>query len=281
MPIQRIPRYKLLLHRLLKLSHDERSHDVDSDHALSNAVEKVSAAATLINETIRRHEYRMDPLLFNHSPDFAIFMSSPNRFFIRNGKLVKVSRKRPEAIVLHLFNDLLVYSDVLLTGALRTRRSIPLSSSHQLVQVRHMSPDMSSYCLRFQHGYGQTPLALECGFVITSTEKSFMLFATSVEERNSWVESIQEAIQKTSASSEMMVRNHNSNPSHTVATATNAMPLTSMKIIGTLNQEEALFEHAALWVPDIVAETCSICQAGFTLLFRRHHCRYVSDFSKP
>ena len=52
MPVQRIPRYKLLLAELLK-------YTVESHHDFANitdALQKVTAVANDVNEAIRRHE---------------------------------------------------------------------------------------------------------------------------------------------------------------------------------------------------------------------------------
>lgn len=37
--------------------------------------------------------------------------------------------------------------------------------------------------------------------------------------------------------------------------------------------DEHYFTIAPIWKPDINSSHCEICQAGFTLIFRRHHCR--------
>ena len=51
-PVQRIPRYKLLLAELLKYT-DEAHHDFAN---ITDALEKVTAVANDVNEAIRRQE---------------------------------------------------------------------------------------------------------------------------------------------------------------------------------------------------------------------------------
>ncbi len=88
MPIQRIPRYKLLLDELLK-----RTEATHPDHEIiSKALVGVGAVATHINEAVRQRENR-DAILklqdmFKENPQFV----SPSRSFVRKGTLLKKCR---------------------------------------------------------------------------------------------------------------------------------------------------------------------------------------------
>lgn len=83
---------------------------------LTQAIEKVTEAAQLINETIRQHENLETVLATQAKFGGTLSLFTGNRRLIRHGKLLKVSRKRPEQVMLHLFNDLLLYSDMLPGG---------------------------------------------------------------------------------------------------------------------------------------------------------------------
>ena len=83
MPIQRIPRYKQMLERLLCNSEEEDLH-------LKKAVKEVSQAASLINETIRQHE-NLEALLVTQAKfSGSVNLFTNNRRLIRQGKLLKV-----------------------------------------------------------------------------------------------------------------------------------------------------------------------------------------------
>lgn len=85
-------------------------------------MEKVNEAAIYVNETIRQHENMASLLQVQSTFIGNISLVKSSRRLIQQGRLVKVSRKRPEKVMLHLFNDLLLYSDILNTGGYVTRR---------------------------------------------------------------------------------------------------------------------------------------------------------------
>lgn len=235
MPIQRIPRYKLLLERVVK--HTPESHP-DSAF-LQEAVHRVSVAASFINETVRDQE-NLASVLQAQTQFFAgqLDLFTADRRLLKSGKLTKRSTRRQEEVMLHLFNDLLLYSSgVLLTGGYRVRRVVDLKS--KAVGVTTQIPQ--SYRALFDAG--QQRLRGDCGFVVTSLEKTFILFAATPVECEEWVSAISGAI------ADAQAKHADSTTGETPADA------------------------AALWVPDAVAGSCTICRSAFKVYFRRHHCR--------
>ncbi|KAL0585804.1 hypothetical protein ABG067_004527 [Albugo candida] len=230
-PIQRVPRYKLLLERIAK--HTNAHH---ADHAyLQEAVNRVTQAAMQMNATVAAQAnleaiYATQQRFKGH-----ISLIQPNRRLIKSGYLIKVSTRRKESVFLHLFNDLLLYSDPLLTGDFRIRRIVDLNS--KAAGVIATVPG-SHQALLYSKTKSLTP---NCGFVVTSLSKSFLLFAPNIAQRSEWVECIQYAIREAQRQA------------HGGAEGPN--------------------DAAALWVPDRVAGSCTVCHAPFRLYFRRHHCR--------
>ncbi|DAZ97923.1 TPA: hypothetical protein N0F65_007264 [Lagenidium giganteum] len=230
MPIQRVPRYKLLLERANEYTKDNH-HD---KMFLNEAVSRIRLAASLINETIR-HQEHLEMLLQTQKKfvgQFSLF--TPGRRLLKAGKLIKMSTKRQEEVMLHLFNDILLYSGVLITGGYRIRRVVYLSS--KAVGVKSCVP--ASYHSLFE----SRALREDCGFVVTSMEKTFVLFAATPADRTQWIKQIDTAIRDAQ-------KNSNN------------------------NNEEGPADAAALWVPDAVVESCTLCRSPFRLYFRRHHCR--------
>lgn len=115
MPIQRIPRYKLLIAELIK--HTPSNHpDFES---LTKADTIVTTVAKHINEAVRSRE-NADKLLliqneFNGAGTDVLFVT-PSRTFIRRGELIKKCRAGDKAYEFFLFNDLLVYASKSSTG---------------------------------------------------------------------------------------------------------------------------------------------------------------------
>lgn len=230
MPIQRIPRYKLLLERVHK--YTQQGHR--DEHFLSEAVNRIRFTASLINETVR-HQENLETVLETQKQFVGqLSLFTPDRRLIKSGKLVKISTKRQEDVMLHLFNDLLLYSGVLITGGYRIRRVVHLNS--KAVGVKCNLPSSYGSLLETKS------LGSDCGFLVTSLEKTFVLFAATPAARTEWVDAISNAIKDAQKD---------------VVSATSEGPA----------------DAAALWVPDAVVGSCTICHSAFKLYFRRHHCR--------
>ena len=95
-PIQRIPRYKLLLEQLLNLAKQQTNNSCSNEiyiKNLVNAITLIEQVATHINEAIRDHENFRKLLEIQKrfcsktTPNILIV---PFRRFIKEGKLYKV-----------------------------------------------------------------------------------------------------------------------------------------------------------------------------------------------
>ncbi|XP_070199938.1 rho guanine nucleotide exchange factor 39-like [Littorina saxatilis] len=107
-PVQRVPRYKLLLENLLE--HTPRDHHDYSQ--LQEATKQIGEIARHINEHIRQHENFTKMLSIQKCFDSsAPKILQPGRVFLKEGPLKKVSRKGVKSFerVFFLFNDVLLY----------------------------------------------------------------------------------------------------------------------------------------------------------------------------
>ncbi|XP_062512581.1 FYVE, RhoGEF and PH domain-containing protein 6-like [Corticium candelabrum] len=106
MPVQRVPRYKLLLEELLKYT----PHDDLDWIKLDAACKKIGEVAIHINEHIRQHENFQEMLRIQRSlsgvPDILV----PGRRFIKEGCLKKVCGRKLKERMCYLFSDLFVYA---------------------------------------------------------------------------------------------------------------------------------------------------------------------------
>ncbi|GMF11344.1 unnamed protein product [Phytophthora lilii] len=247
MPIQRIPRYKLLLERLSELTPPDHP-----DAAfLVEAVNRVRAAASLINETVRRQENLETVLQAQQQFAGQLSLFTADRRLLKSGKLTKMSTKRQEDVMIHLFNDILLYSGILITGGYRVRRIVHLHS--KAVGVKTELPTAVQALFQQQ---SRRRVRKDCGFVVTSREKTFILFAERPEAQHEWVDAIAGAV-KDAQRLKQAERGEGGDADGNNPEAC-----------------EGPADAAALWVPDEVADVCTICKASFRAYYRRkHHCR--------
>jgi len=171
MPIQRIPRYKLLVEELIK-NTPEQHPDYEE---LNNALEKIKSVAIVINESCHKQHnleqlMELEEKLTGALPkDFV----QPARKLIHEGDLTKLCRKTPKKRYFLLFNNLIMYGEKSLLGEVKIHRSIDLYSAK--IQA---VPD----CDKTKNA-----------FEIKSKEKSFVAWADSPEEKAIWEDKIEEA----------------------------------------------------------------------------------------
>ncbi|XP_065835989.1 rho guanine nucleotide exchange factor 39-like [Oscarella lobularis] len=106
MPVQRVPRCKLLLDDLLKHTRDD-----DPEWAkLRGACRQIGQVTTHINEHIRTHENFRQMLRIQNSLTGTIAILAPGRKFIREGKLMKICKRKSKERMCFLFSDLFIYA---------------------------------------------------------------------------------------------------------------------------------------------------------------------------
>ncbi|KAG8927378.1 hypothetical protein FRC02_008239 [Tulasnella sp. 418] len=123
-------------------------------------------------------------------------------------------------------------------------------------------------------------------FDVLGLEGSFILYATSKEDRDEWIVAIREA--KSSLLSNFSITHPNSTLTSSSSTAhvrrvLQALPYPPTSVDETKSPKEnskglekrRKVDHfvPAVWVPDKKASACMRCGEAFGLLRRRHHCR--------
>ena len=236
MPVQRVPRYRLLLLELYKYTpttHADRE-------ALVGALGLVEEAAMLINETIRSRE-EMDRLIRMESMFVRgqVSLAQEGRRLVKEGPLIKRCRNSKRTYHFHLFNDLLLYS--------KARPGNTQFVLHRRIELVHAAISIDN---------------LEPGaFAIASKEKSFVVFALDDETKQAWVNDIKECIR---GCAETRLKSQRSRQS-IIGSDHNTMPLQSSLA--------DMAVHAKVWVPDQHETECMACGIAFTVVRRRHHCR--------
>jgi hypothetical protein len=222
MPIQRIPRYRLLLQDLVNNTPETHVDYVD----LKNCLEKITQVADEINKASIFYKQRQKMLQLQKKLD-KLQIIEPGRTFIKEGDLTKICRKDRRRRHFILFNNLLVYAIQLPTGKYGSERSFPLTS----VFIKDLADDESRNLFN--------------AFQISTESKSYVVLATTPEEKADWMNAIANAIQQLDQAT----------------TTLKTRPRESVSIL------------APVWVPDSECKSCTICGVKFTVTNRRHHCR--------
>ncbi|TPX66165.1 hypothetical protein SpCBS45565_g04685 [Spizellomyces sp. 'palustris'] len=189
MPVQRIPRYKMLVEDLLK--HTEVDHP---DHStLQKSLETIAEVAVFVNETIRHHEMmqeliEMQKCIRGLQEDLV----TPGRRLIRRGKVQKICRRRHQTRYLILLSDFLIYTS---PGILEDQYVFHRKLDLELCQVIDV-PDTQD---------------LKHIFQIVSPEKSFAMYADSQGEKQDWIKAIDGAIRELRSNKSTLRSEHGDN----------------------------------------------------------------------
>ena len=178
-PIQRVPRYRLLLTELISHTDEE-----DSEHTILNAaLNQVEMVARHINEQIRDQEnmqrmIRIQKSLFHGKPKIV----TPGRRFVREGNLRKVSSDGDSTHERYfiLFSDMLLYCKL---------RNSDLSQQGSLV---------CSCILPLRHCQAEAVMG-DGLFKVTCKEESILLCSRTADEGRQWVQDINRAVQQLEA----------------------------------------------------------------------------------
>uniref|UniRef100_A0A8C3EMT8 FYVE, RhoGEF and PH domain containing 6 n=1 Tax=Corvus moneduloides TaxID=1196302 RepID=A0A8C3EMT8_CORMO len=214
-PVQRIPQYRLLL---------------------TDALAVVIEVANHANDIMKQGDNFQKLMQIQYSLNGHHEIVQPGRVFLKEGTLMKLSRKVMQPRMFFLFNDALLYTTPVQSGMYKLNNMLSLAG------MKVKKPTQEAY---------QNELNIE------SVERSFILSASSATERDEWLEAISKSIE------EYTKKRITFNPSK------------SLEEADPEKQEEdsPLGSKAPIWIPDTRATMCMICTSEFTLTWRRHHCR--------
>nr|XP_020671363.1 FYVE, RhoGEF and PH domain-containing protein 6 [Pogona vitticeps] len=231
-PVQRIPQYRLLLTDYLKNLSEDSADFRDTKDALAVVIEVANHA----NDIMKQGDNFQKLMQIQYSLNGHCEIVQPGRVFLKEGTLMKLSRKVMQPRMFFLFNDALLYTTPMQSGVYKLNNMLSLAG----MKVR--KPIHEAY---------QNELNIE------SVERSFILSANSATERDEWLEAISRSIE------DYTKKRITFNPSKSLEE-------------GDLEKEEEaspIGSKAPIWIPDTRATMCMICTSEFTLTWRRHHCR--------
>eukprot|EP00960_Hanusia_phi_P052130 761262-Hanusia_phi.AAC.6 len=190
MPVQRIPRYKLLLEEILK----HTTVDSDDYEDLKRALNMISDQADQCNEATRRRE-NTEKLRSIQKNLRGVDLVDPERRLIREGRLTRITTREPKEYYFYLFNDALIYAQENQLGVLKQmklKRKFDIGNRYglevknkgvqggRMIKVEEISNPVES------------PLAWE----VFTSQKSFKVLASTEEEKIGWFNDMKEVLRE-------------------------------------------------------------------------------------
>ena len=268
-PVQRVPRYLLLLKELYKCSGNNGSELP----MLKKAISSLQDVCKFINAA-KGHLEQVEILLELEEHCGLEGLVKPRRCLLMEGTLYKVCRRKNKPFMFWLFTDMMMY------GVPITKipgRSQTFVVSHQFslefVQIRDVdymdtSTNTSEPALEFR-----------------SPKKSFLVLCEDEVKKSLWLQHFQaskaevlirpERQRKRSAMRKIRVNRlrrvkNEKNAGDGGKSNNDALAL----CVGVEEILEQRSGHIApLWVQDHLRSSCQKCNHGFTFFNRRHHCR--------
>jgi len=165
MPVQRIPKYSLLLKRLLKYTDPSCGDYKD----LEACIQVIFDVAKDVDLEVSERENRIKVLEVRQTlvpqPEDLV---RPHRRYVREGYLWKVCRKTNKRWYFYLFNDILIYGYKMGSSRVQHKRTIEL---HRV----------TSLSARQNNG---------CAFVVFGKPKSFVLVADDRRQKMEWLDDL-------------------------------------------------------------------------------------------
>ncbi|KAG0034410.1 hypothetical protein BGZ81_004891 [Podila clonocystis] len=301
LPVQRIPRYRMLLEGLLR--HTPEDHP---DHRkLQTAFQSMEQTANFVNETIRQHEMFGEMVnLQSKITGLNERLIVPGRALLKRGNVWKICRRNVQQRLIILFSDCILWTSPSinpLDETLTFHRKVELENC-TVIGVDGSDPAKNA-------------------FQIMSPDKSSQVYVETLREKEAWMEAIRKAkadyllakttlkisitpMQSISAAatsfgagllrtgretagglwspqlfnSDSRAFTFGGLPSadHEGGGAMSSMDSGSHNSTQARPQPLRVVENynAPVWIPDQSATRCMICSEEFGTLFRRkHHCR--------
>ena len=268
LPIQRLPRYKLLLTEILK--NTEKGSDGYKD--LENALNNISKLTSTLNSRMKEFDARQKVgeierrFVFESHKKSNWTLMKPHRAFVKEGKLSKIDRTgKANEKTFFLFSDCIIYAtNIAHSKELTLNQEIPINEVFSIKDIKDTDNSMSNFGNR--------------GFEIHSSVKSFIVFAKTFDEKKSWINEINKVTMKrkqsfAKATQSQSIASNPSSPSISNDSSFNGDEKTNGydEIVSSSKKLKVM----PLLIPDNYSNVCmaSGCNTKFGTFNRRHHCR--------
>ncbi|XP_051544579.1 FYVE, RhoGEF and PH domain-containing protein 4-like isoform X2 [Myxocyprinus asiaticus] len=233
-PVQRVPRYEMLLKDYLKKLPED-----DTDHSQAEkSLNIISMAAIHSNTAIRKMENLKKLMEIYEMLGGEEDIVNPSNELIKEGQILKLAARNTSSMerYLFLFNNMLLYC-VPKFSLVGQRFTVRTRVGVEGMKVLETSND----------DYPHT-------FQVSGKERTLELQASSEQDKEDWIKAFQETIEIFQQKNE------------TFKTA-------SKEVLDEVSKEE-LGKRAPRWIRDNEVTMCMKCKEPFNALTRRrHHCR--------
>lgn len=173
-PIQRVPRYIMLLDALQKVT--ENTHNDYQN--LTEAIIVIKEAAFEINEGVRTQENREQLIELQSEVivEKGITLERHDRHFIMQDVLHKVCRSANKPFTFYLFNDMMMYGVKQSSGKVKISHTIPIDAQFQVIMIN----------TELEKNKGKPKYSWQ----VINGVKSFAMFAKDQQEFDLWFNKI-------------------------------------------------------------------------------------------
>ncbi|XP_059379667.1 FYVE, RhoGEF and PH domain-containing protein 3-like [Carassius carassius] len=249
-PVQRIPRYELLLKDYLKKLPTRAPDHRDAQ----NALELISTAANHSNAAIRKMEKMHKLLEVYEKLGGEEDIVNPANEFIKEGHLKKMSAKNGSAQdrYLYLFNNMMLYCVPklrLMGQKFSVRERIDIAGMEVQENVKQNVPHT---------------------FTIIGKQRSLELQARTAEEKDDWIKVILATIEKHKQNSETFKAFNTSfsrDEEHTPDTPGQCISTSTCEADGAQHERKSSKKR------EKERETCKGCSEAFHFTKRKHYCK--------
>lgn len=231
LPLRQIHEYTDTINRLHALTPEQNPDFEHQTRALKLLQDTASEMATVTQQIMAMtHLTKIERRFMD-----GVKLVMKGRTLVHEGKLTKLSRKAKRKYHFHLFNDILMYSQVK-GGKFQLHRALQLHACAVTVSDEQLEEGSRPLSRRERKKLASAALTFE----IASAEKTFQVIAANAADKAKWVRLLRKNIASIKAQN-----------SH-------------------LNEDQHL---APRWQQDDTSNECYKCHRTFTLITRRHHCR--------
>lgn len=218
MPIQRPPRYQLLLRELMKYTNKEtEEYNIirEAYDNISEEIANVDEKITVFDEAKKMAEIQ------SRCSELKVFKKGRRLYF--DGDVSKFSRKREESRHLTLFSDMLLIGEIGITQNIKVNK-LYKSGEYLILNVEDNPPFINAVDVK------QEKKSFRCNFPTPQLKEEFYNgFKSMIEFNNLKIETLE------------------------------------MK------------GFSPVWIPDSMCKNCMVCLSKFTVVNRKHHCRFCGD----
>uniref|UniRef100_A0A6A7FWS7 FYVE, RhoGEF and PH domain-containing protein 4 n=2 Tax=Hirondellea gigas TaxID=1518452 RepID=A0A6A7FWS7_9CRUS len=250
-PVQRIPRYEMLLRDYLRKLpvQDEDRHDT------TKALHLVATAASHANEAMKKIDKFQTLLTVQESVGGCVDLVSPTRELIKQGKIIKISARSGD----HQERYLYLLSDLLLLCSPRLGGRVMHGPQHRL---------RARYNVENIHVLEGDNLETANTFYIRDASKTVELYTQTLDEKEAWIAALFCAIEETyRRKSSLRLSDHH------IGVGEDGDYSTVLSYGGGGTSAELLGQQPPVLTPLDSAVRCMNCGAQFSMVKRKHHCR--------